>query len=34
MQDVLRFNLSVAARNYFCLSREASIDSASLGRNM
>ena len=34
MQDDLRFNLSVVARNYFYLIREVSIYNAALGDNM
>ena len=32
MQYVLRFNLSVVARNYVYLRREASIYNAALGK--
>ena len=34
MQDVLRFNFSVVARNYFYLIRELSIYNAALVDNM
>ena len=33
MQHVLRFNLSVVARNYIYLRREARIYNETLGKN-